>query len=455
MPTTSPTVRTRTAALLGIDDAWARERPALARRDVWLTVWVEVFGLLSLELVRSVGYLEETTAPIWTQWLAVATGAALLLGRRRWPLAVGGLAALHMFVVGVTMPAVMGQVTLQFVYFLAIFSAVAWARDRRLMVGVIGFILLFMFAWLVWQFAVGSGIQEIIDQTRGVRRDGLFAPVPAGVALTFLINVLYFGGAVLGGAFAWRSARQRAVLAEQAETIAAQAEDLRRRAVVDERLRIARELHDVVGHHVSVIGIQAAAAGRLLDRDPAAATAALSRIEQSSREAVTQMRGLLGTLRALESDPAAAEGTTPHRAPEPGVADLPALADERTHGGLATTFSLVESAPGASTRLSAPVGLSLYRIAQEALANVARHSTSTRASVTLRVDEAAERPHAEVEVLDDGRPRPGTLGSGLGQLGMRERAASHRGEVEIGPRATGGYRVRVRIPLGGPHEHAR
>jgi signal transduction histidine kinase len=113
-----------------------------------------------------------------------------------------------------------------------------------------------------------------------------------------------------------------------------------------------------------------------------------------------------------------------------------------------TSYSLVESTPGAAARLAAPVGLSLYRIAQEALANVARHSTAPAANVTLRVDEGAARPHAEIEILDDGRPRHGTLGSGLGQLGIRERAASHRGEVEIGPRATGGYRVRVRIPLG-------
>jgi signal transduction histidine kinase len=303
-----------------------------------------------------------------------------------------------------------------------------------------------MFAWLVWLFAVGSGVQEIVDETRGVERAGWFAPVTAGVLLTFLINVVYFGGAVIGGAFAWRAARARAQLEVQAETIAAQAEGLRRRGVVDERLRIARELHDVVGHHVSVIGIQAAASRRLLDRDPAAAAEALGRIEQSSREAVTQMRGLLGTLRALEAGPA--EAGAPDRSPEPGIVDLPGLVEERTSAGMPTSYSLVESSPGAAGRLAAPVGLSLYRIAQEALANVSRHSTATAASVTLRVDEAADRPHAEIEILDDGRPRHGTLGSGLGQLGIRERAASHRGEVEIGPRTTGGYRVRVRIPLG-------
>jgi signal transduction histidine kinase len=93
------------------------------------------------------------------------------------------------------------------------------------------------------------------------------------------------------------------------------------------------------------------------------------------------------------------------------------------------------------------VGLSLYRIVQEALTNVRRHSTASAASVVLRVETGGARPSAEVEVTDNGRARPGTSGSGLGLLGVRERAAARRGEVEIGPRAIGGYRVRVRLPL--------
>lgn len=445
MPTSRPSLPARLGALFGLDDDWVRPRPTLATRDVVLAAVIEALGLLTLELFRSVGALDRVTAPVWVQWLTVSTGAILLVFRRRWPLVVASLAALHLFVAGVTVPDIMALFPLQIVYFLTIFSGVAWARDRRGMVLVIGLILVVMFGWIVWQFAVGSGIQDILDEIDGSTRSGWFAPVTAGVLITFMINIVYFGGAVVGGAFAWRAVRQRAQLEEQAVTIAAQAEGLRRRAVVDERLRIARELHDVVGHHVSVIGIQAAAARRLLDRDPPAATEALGRIEQSSREGVTQMRGLLGTLRALE-DGDAAEAT--HRGPEPGIADLPDLIAERCASGLPTTYSVVESSPGASARLAGPVGLSIYRIAQEALANVARHSTARAASVTLRVEGATPRPHAEIEILDDGRPRHGTLGSGLGQLGIRERAASHRGEVEIGPRATGGYRVRVRIPLG-------
>ena len=193
-----------------------------------------------------------------------------------------------------------------------------------------------------------------------------------------------------------------------------------------------------------------------------AAADALGAIEESSREAVTQMRGLLGTLRSIETETetetetgADVEGASGRglkgRAPEPGLADLPALVAERTAWGVQTAYDIVESSPGAIDRLSGPVSLTLYRVAQEALANTSRHSTASSARVTVRVTEDGPLPHAEVEIVDNGRPRSGTSGTGMGQLGMRERAATHRGTAEIGPRASGGYRVRVRIPLGESH----
>ena len=441
MPSSLASLPARVGAFFGADDPWERPRPPVGRQDVLLAASVAVVGLVSLELVRSVGALDHIDYPWAVQSLAVVTGSALLVGRRRWPLVVAALAATHMLVVGLTMPVVMGQFTLQLVYFVAILSGVSWARERRLMIGVIGAIVLAMFVWLALQFAVGSAVQDVLDDT-GTAGDGLLGPIPAAIALTLLINTVYFGGAVIGGQASWRNARQKALLAEQTSTIRAQSGTLRRRAVTDERLRIARELHDVVGHHVSVIGIQAAAARRVMDRDPDAAAAALGDIERSSREAVTQMRSLLGTLRDL-GEPCERDD----RAPEPGIADLPALAAERTASGLVTAYDVVESSPGAAQHLPAPLGLSLYRVAQEALANTTRHSTARSARVVLRVEDRTACPYAEVEVLDDGRPRGATSGSGLGHLGMRERAAGMRGEVEIGPRPTGGYRVRVRVPL--------
>lgn len=427
----------------GVDDPWVRPRPPIERRDVVLAGVVAVVGVVSLELARSLGMLEDLTAPVWVQTLALVSGAALLVGRRRWPLTVGLLAAVHMVVVGVAMPMVMGQFTLQVAYFVAFLSAVAWARDRRAMVAVMGVIVVVMFAWIALQFAVGNSIQEIIDDTGGVERTGLLGPIPSAVLLTLLINVIYFGSAIAGGQILWRDARQKAQLQEQAETITAQAEDLRDQAITEERLRIARELHDVVAHHVSVIGVQAAAARRVLAHDPAAAAPALGAIESSSREAVTSMRGLLGTLRHIGSR----RDEPDSRAPEPSIDQLPALAATHETANRTVAYRLVQSRPEAAASVPAPVGHSIYRTVQEALANVAKHSTATSVSVVVRI-ESEDRPYAEVEVVDNGRPRgETTLGSGLGQLGIRERAASHRGVVDIGPRAGGGYRVRVRYPL--------
>ncbi len=418
------------------------------------------FSTFTLELTRSLGGLEELGRPTWVPWLAVALGALLLVGRRRWPLSVAVLAAAHMFVVGITMPVVMAQLSMQIIYFAAFFSGVAWARNRREMVVVVGALMAFMFVWLAWHFALGRGVDDIRDQldADAARSFGAFRPVTAALLLTTVVNVLYFGGAVLAGQLSWRGARQQARLAEQAELLAAQSEELRRRAVVEERLRIARELHDVVAHHVSVIGVQAAAARRVLGRGPEhteAARTALGEIEQSSREAVTQMRGLLGTLRAHEEpdaahrprDPAAPGDGVPVRAPAPGLADLPALVSASCGQGFTATYQMAENPRGATRSVPAPLAHSLYRTAQEALANVRRHSTARRAGVVLRVDRTSTAAFAEVEVTDDGHPRSGTSGSGLGQLGIRERAASHDGVVDIGPRVTGGYRVRVRLPL--------
>lgn len=431
----------------GVDGAWVRPRPPVQRRDVVLALVVAVVGLVSLELFRSLGALEDTTPAPWVQWLAVASGAAFLVGRRRWPLIVALIMAAHMVVVGVTMPMVMSQFTLQAAYFIAFLSAVAWAQDRKTMVIVMDVIIIVMVVWLALQFAVGNALSGFVPD------DMVHGPIPplvAAVLLTAIINTIYFGGAVAGGLMLWRDARQKALLGQQAATIADQAEDLRDQAITEERLRIARELHDVVAHHVSVIGVQAAAARRVLDHNPVAATEALGTIESSSRDAVTSMRGLLGTLRGIES--VAAEGDS--RAPEPSLGELPTLAAGFETPDRAVAYELVENSPGAAASVPPPVAHSIYRTAQEALTNVEKHSTATRVTVTVRVESGR---YAEVEVVDNGRARSvgdaDSLGSGLGQLGIRERAASHRAAVDIGPRVSGGYRVRVRYPLGARQNH--
>jgi signal transduction histidine kinase len=128
---------------------------------------------------------------------------------------------------------------------------------------------------------------------------------------------------------------------------------------------------------------------------------------------------------------------------------IPALVETLNRDGLDVAYSVVAEPDRAVDRLRPALGLTLYRTVQEALHNVRRHSTAHSATVVLRVDETAPKGgFAEVEILDSGRPRTGTSGTGLGLLGMRERVASLDGSLEIGPRATGGFRVRVRLPLG-------
>ncbi|HET8596029.1 MAG TPA: sensor histidine kinase [Intrasporangium sp.] len=425
-----------------VDDPWQRvPGRGYLGRDAVLAVVVWLVCALGLELARSWGGLDHGSmhVPWWQAQVAAATASLPLVLRRRNPLGVAVYLSAHLFVTGMLAPLVMIQFPMQLLYFFGLFGGMAWGRSRQAAVTTLGFIVVFMFGWLTWQFALGAGIEGLDVNAR----HGLFPPVIANVTYSILLNIFFFGAAVLGGQLTWRNARQRAELAEQAKALAGQSEQLREHAVTAERLRIARELHDVVAHHVAVMGIQAGAARKVLLRDPDAAAGALQQVEQSSREAVGEMRSLLGTLRG-RSEPES-------RGPEPGLSDLPALIDEVRKSGLDVSYAAHDGVGIGADGIPAAIGLSLYRTVQEALANVRRHSTAGAASVVLRIGAGGKGDYAEVEVLDDGRPKTGTAGSGLGLLGMRERVTLHGGEVEVGPRALGGYRVRVRLPLKGVH----
>jgi signal transduction histidine kinase len=435
--------RARAADFFAADSTWVREpSPNAQRRDAVVAAVLFVLSVVGLEMLRSGGALR-THAPVWQEYLGLAAMAVPIAFRRRWPLGMTVVSSLAFFVVGIRMPDIAMQLSVQGLYFFALFSGMAWARDRRVALVVMAGVLVLMFGWLAFQFLLGSAVAQINEDLADPSRSrGAVNPILAAVTYTFLVNIAYFGGAVLGGQAAWNAARRRARLASQAATLRMQAAELKEHAVVQERLRIARELHDVVAHHVSVMGVQAAAARRVLAVDPPAASSALSSVESSAREAVTEMRALLGTLR--QSDRA---GPEPGRAPEPSVDAVPGLVDQVRAEGLAVTYTVVADPSDAATHLGPAVGLTLYRTVQEALHNVRRHSTASAATVVLRVVGAGPGGFAEVEILDSGRPRTGTSGTGLGLLGMRERVASLGGSLEIGPRVTGGFRVRVRLPL--------
>jgi len=218
----------------------------------------------------------------------------------------------------------------------------------------------------------------------------------------------------------------------QAEELRAAQEQAGERAVFGERVRIARELHDVVAHHVSVMGIQASAARRAMDKDVGKARTALGAVEDSARTAVTELRRMLGALRA--SDPVA-EGPSAAG----GIERIDELLASVRDAGL-TAHQAVYGDP---VPVPDSVSQAAYRIVQEALTNTLKHAHAT--SVDVRVRYLAQE--VEIDVTDDGRGAPGSTG-GMGLIGMRERVAVLDGTIEAGPRAGGGFRVRVRLPIG-------
>ncbi|MDO9378921.1 MAG: sensor histidine kinase [Nocardioidaceae bacterium] len=422
--------------MLTIDEGWDRDRPTprQQRNDVLLAVVMVVFALFSTELMHSV------QADVDMGWRGVggyllsAGGVAVLAVRRRYPITVLVTSSALFYVLGEQSATLSASVAVQVGLFIAFYSAWAWSRHRVRLAVVTVAVVVAMFVWVGALLVTNQDMPGATTET-----PGLFSPGFAVVVITLIINVGYFFGAVAWGIVSWRSARQRDELQAQAEELRLEQELSAQRAVADERLRIARDLHDVVAHHVSGIGIQAAGARRLLDRDPDASRQALGLIERSSRSAVQEMHRLVSLLRTDD-------GEDP-REPQPGIGDVAALAARSRDEGLDVRHTEV----GERFDLPSTVSLSLYRTVQEALSNVRQHSTARGADVVVRW--LAEQDAVEVEVLDDGRPRTvppsvrrGTEG-GFGLRGIRERADLHDGSHEIGPRPQGGFRVRIRVPV--------
>ncbi|SFR90405.1 Signal transduction histidine kinase [Agromyces sp. CF514] len=454
---------------------WVRPHPdrRAYRHDVVLALVLAAAAGASVMLYRITGITEN--GPWWGAALWVVGMTLPLAARRRWPEIVA-IVASAVFVAG----SVAGVVELLFsniALFIAIYTVGAWGRSRVRANLVRGAIVIGMFGWLFWGLITSSFAQDFLPE---LDRDGLLSPFVAYGLINVLTNLLYFGGAWYFGDAAYRSARARAELEQRTAELAAERERTRSQAVALERLRIARELHDVVAHHVSVIGVQAGAARRVLAKDPDAAAASLSSIESSARDAVEELHGLLGTLRgagdtgAIEiGTGAAASASSRSSDDEPattststrGIDRIEELVAESAASGLPVTFSVV----GDGRPVSAVVELSAYRIAQEALTNVRKHAgSSATAEVRVRWDPDA----LEVEVTNTGtatrvaapsaasassivRPPVGDRAAGgatgqaggLGQLGMRERVGAAGGSLEVGPRARGGYLVRARFPL--------
>lgn len=284
---------------------------------------------------------------------------------------------------------------------IAAYSA-AFYSARRLLVAAL---LLAASAWL-WAF-------------------GGQVTIPSGLVPLLLLAPMWLGGTAM---------RRREQRLEESAEHADRLEREREAALRAERARIARELHDVVTHSVSVMVLQTGAARQIMSQDEGRSRALLESVERSGRSALDELRRLLDVL----SDQ---DGTAP-LSPQPGVTEIPSLVDQVRQAGM-TVDLCIEGKPRA---VSGGVAIAAYRIVQEALTNVLKHADGAPSRVVLRWADAA----LELEILDDGSPdKVGECDApaGRGILGMRERAGMYGGTLDAHPRSDSGYVVRARIPL--------
>lgn len=325
-------------------------------------------------------------------YVLLVGGSAALAVRRRWPIAV----LVVVSGASIALASVNGAFDLVFPVVLATYTAAAHVDRERfirvaLPISVVGTV-----SALVVAYPGTNWVEVLISAT--------FA---AGLPMLF-------------GRIGFNRRRRIAVDRERA------AHD----AVVEERARIARELHDVVAHAMSVMVVQAGAARRVLDDDPGAAKAAIGRIESTGRDGLAEMRRLIGILKS--------DGADADRAPQPGLGQIDALLETVRGAGVP-----VEAATeGAPRQLPSGLDLVAYRIVQEALTNVMKHAGPANARVLLRWGDAA----LDLEVADDGRGPFVSAEGGLGLLGMRERVALYGGSIDTGPRPGGGFAVRAHLP---------
>lgn len=373
-------------------------RPGLTRSD-WLLP--AALALLGVAEVFTVDWLPRTAGVV-----SVVIPCLLLVGRRRCPLVCATAAALTMVlgeVIGVPEEALTTPL-------LMLFTA-CFALGRYVPV------------W--WRGAVAVGVVDLVVH-------GWEAGLPPP-----LTDVLWVGALTYGPWFFGRlvlaHAQQSTRLAEQARQLVEEQRHVAERAVADERRRIARELHDVIAHSISVMVVQAGAARELLGRDDGAVGASLDEIQRSGRAALGETGRLLGLLREPEESEVE---------PQPCADDIPRLVDGFRSAGLDVRLVMDGSTDG----LPAGLDLSLYRIVEEGLTNALKHTPGARVEVWYR--RSADRVDVELASTSGGSPRLPTGGRGL--VGMRERVAVFGGSLSAGPTADGGFLVSARLPLGEP-----
>ncbi|WP_181771663.1 sensor histidine kinase [Amycolatopsis pittospori] len=357
--------------------------------------------LLALVLVVAVGgnlaagtWTFNVAIPVWVAWAAIGACAVAIVLRRHKPVAAFGLALVTMLpasLAGGGLGPATALATATALYTVAL----EYPRPRSLI-------------------AMGAGLVVVV-----------FLEL-LHLGPNTLASAAFAGGGMAGSwALGWTARQRQANLAELAEAQADQ-------AVSDERLRIAREMHDVVAHSMSLIAVKAAVGNHVAQEQPEEAREALRVIELTSRETLVELRRMLGVLRSGDGTPEAALG------PAPKLSELRTLAERAGQAGVRVELTGEEI-----DDLPEGVALSVYRITQEAVTNVVKHAGPS----TCRVTITEGRGEVGVEIVDDGRGE-GTVATvgGHGLIGMRERVAVYGGDFEAGPVPAGGFRVYARLP---------
>lgn len=396
------------------------------RLDGILAGVVFVGAMLSAGLSSIAEVYGDEQGPLWAAPIYALAISVPLAVRRRWPAIVAVVVAVAYFAaVTLRIPEIyVGNIAM----FIGLYTAGAWMNDRMRAMIVRIAIIVGMFIWLiVTMFRDALTNADEMDIAAG-----LFSPYIAFMLINVLTNVLYFGGAYYFGERSWASAQQRAVLEQRTADLERERELTAAQAVALDRVRIARELHDVVAHHVSVMGVQAGAARMVLDQDPEETRRILRGVEDSARTAIGELRHLLETLRTPDTETDEAGSTV-------SLDDIPDLIAASEQAGLPTSYTVV----GDPTPIPSLTAVNLYRIAQESLTNARRHA-GPHASADVRVRFGGD--DVELEIVSTGR-RVTVLRPGLGLVGMRERALASGGTIELTPREHGGFRVRATVPL--------
>jgi signal transduction histidine kinase len=384
---------------------------ALAGRTSRVPAWPRTLSLrrdLALPLVLLAGQLIGAAISTWhlfspagplgpVDWVLLVVGPVALIARHRHPVAV-----LWVTFAAMLSPAVSGFAHVSFVvaFFVAATAGKRYAAWLALALA---------FVWRIW-----------------------LAPLAYGYGIPSLLDILLLAGWLLALAITAEATRIRA---ERVAVTRASRQMEQHRQQSEERLRVARDLHDVVGHNISLINVQANMGLDLMDSQPEQARAALSAIKSASKEALEELRTMLTTLR--QDDEVAP------RSPSPGIDRLPELVELTRAAGLSVDVEIT----GKASPLPAAVQLAAYRIIQESLTNVARHAGRARVMVRVSYHDA----DVHVEIDNDGTARsdgPAAIGTGSGITGMRERATTLGGDLFAGFRPGGGFRVSARLPVG-------